>query len=338
VEALGEGFDGDANVLVINGDLPLLRVSTLQGLVRLHEEKRAEVSLLTCSPPDPFGYGRIVRDSRGALREIVEERDADEATRRIPEVNVGTYVFRARTFREFYGQIDRKNAQGELYLTDVVVKAARAGRAVSTFAVRDLTEIAQVNSRAELARASEILRRRLLEAYMEAGVTIDDPGTTYIEPGVKIAPETRILPFTVIRRGVEVAEACEIGPFAHLRPGTRLESGVSVGNFVEIKNTRVGRRAKVRHLSYLGDGVVGDDVNIGAGTIFANFDGKTKNKTVVKDRAFVGSGTILVAPVTVGAGAVTGAGAVVLKNRDVPDGGVVAGVPARALGGKSSPT
>ncbi len=321
----------DPDVLVLNGDLPLLRAGTLRALLGVHVEARADVSILTCSMADPTGYGRILRDSKGSVRDVVEEKDADIEVKKVHEANVGVYVFRASTFRDLYAKIGRHNAQGELYLTDVVVEAARAGRKVSTFTTEDETEVAQVNSRAELARASEILRERMLDAYMLEGVTIDDPRSTYIEKGVRIGGETRILPFTVIRRGVEIGSRCEVGPFAHLRPGTRVADGASIGNFVEIKSSSIGRGTKVRHLSYIGDGLVGEGVNIGAGTIFANYDGKEKHRTVVKDRAFVGSGTVLVAPVTIGEGAITGAGSVVLRNRDVGDGEVVVGVPARTL-------
>jgi bifunctional UDP-N-acetylglucosamine pyrophosphorylase/glucosamine-1-phosphate N-acetyltransferase len=327
----GDLLRSEADVLVLNGDLPLLRRETLEALLDLHREDRAEVTILTCRKTDPTGYGRIIRGPGGRVENIIEEKDASEEERRIPEVNVGTYVFRLAGFRELYPRIDRRNAQGELYLTDVVVQAARAGKRVATHEVAEDSETAQVNSRSDMARVSAILRSRLLEEHMAAGVTIDDPATTWIERGVRIGPDTRILPFTVIHAGVEIGRGCEVGPFAHLREGARLADGASVGNFVEIKNTSLGRRTKVRHLSYLGDGVVGESVNIGAGTIFANYDGKSKSATVVKNGAFVGSGTVLVAPVTVGEKAITGAGSVVLRNQDVPDGAVVVGVPARPI-------
>lgn len=329
-DARGRGQDVD--FLLVNGDLPLLRGETLKDLLEQHREKESGVTILTCKKTDPTGYGRIVRDSAGRVSGIVEEKDAGPAARANPEINVGTYVFRSSVFRKYYKEIDRENAQGELYLTDVVVKAAAGGETVSTFTVHDEREVAQVNSRSEMASVSLLLRERLLEEYMAAGVTLDDPSSTYIEKGVKIGRDTRILPFTVIQHGVEIGERCEIGPFTHLRRGSRIADGVSLGNFVEIKNSTLGRGTKVRHLSYVGDGVVGESVNIGAGTIFANYDGKVKSVTVVKDRAFIGCATVLVAPVTIGTEAKTGAGSVVLKHRDVPDGEVVAGVPAKPLG------
>lgn len=322
---------GDAEVLVLNGDLPLLRPETLLGILQAHRSEAADVTVLSCQKRDPTGYGRILRTSQGRLHDIVEEPDADAETRRMREINVGTYVFRATVFREAYARIERNNAQGEFYLTDVVVAAARSGRRVATYAVEDEKEIAQVNSRQELALAGEILRKRILDGFMTDGVSVLDPASTYIETGVKIGRDTTILPFTVIERGVEIADRCRVGPFTHLRPGTRLAEGASIGNFVEVKNSTVGRETQVRHLSYVGDAAVGEKVNVGAGTIFANFDGRRKQTTVVGDGAFVGSGTILVAPVKVGRNAVTGAGSVVLRNQDVPDGAVVVGVPARPI-------
>jgi bifunctional UDP-N-acetylglucosamine pyrophosphorylase / glucosamine-1-phosphate N-acetyltransferase len=324
--------DYDGDVLVLNGDLPLLEVETLRGMLQHHAGTRADVTVLTSPMANPYGYGRIIRDpATRLLRDIVEEKDADDATRAIPEGNVGTYVFRPKVFEEAYRRTDRNNRQGEYYLTDVVVQAVRAGARVETFTVPDGVWKDQVNSRREMASVAAVVRRRLLDAYMDSGVTIDDPSTTYIEKGVRIGRDTRIFPFVHIERGVEIGEGSEVGPFVHLRPGTVLDEAASIGNFVEIKASRVGPGVKARHLSYIGDAQVGADVNIGAGTIFANFDGKKKNATVVKRRAFIGSGTILVAPVTVGEGAITGAGAVVTKNHDVADGDVVVGIPAKSL-------
>ena len=324
--------DSNLDVLVLNGDLPLLRDETLASLLARHRNEGAAVSVLTCEKDVPTGYGRIVRAPSGQLSGIVEEADCDDATRALREVNVGTYVFRGADFRKYYKRIDSDNEQGELYLTDVVVEAARDGARVETVPVLDELETAQVNSRKELAVASGILRERIVDDLFESGVQIDDPASTYIESGVEIASGARIHPFCVIRRGVRIGPGCEVGPFVHLRPASDLRSGARVGNFCEVKNSVLGEGSKTNHLSYIGDGDVGARVNIGAGTVFANYDGKEKHRTVVKDRAFIGSGTVLVAPVTIGERAQTGAGSVVLRGRDVGDDGVVVGVPARALG------
>jgi len=336
VEAIQAPGGTDPDVLILNGDLPLLAPATLQALLDEHSRTGAHATILTCEMADPTGYGRILRGANGSIVGIVEEKDADPETRALREANVGIYVFRLSAFREAYKRIGRNNAQGELYLTDVVVETVKAGRKVASHRVADELEVAQVNSRAELARASRILRERILDALMLSGVTIDDPSTTYIEKGVEIGANTHVYPYTVIHRGVAIGADCEIGPFAHLRPGTRILNGCRIGNFVEVKASTIGAHSKVSHLAYVGDGEVGEHVNIGAGTIFANYDGKKKHKTVVKDGAFVGSGTVLVAPVTVGKGALTGAGSVVLKNHDVGDGEVVVGVPAVPLK-KSAP-
>ncbi len=329
IEAVKD-FDGD--VLILNGDLPLLELATLKGIVAHHQKTGAHATILTCEMSQPYGYGRILRDSKtGGFRGICEENDADEKARAIREANVGTYVFQSKVFREAYRRTRPENRQGEFYLTDVVAEAAKSGGRVETFPVEDGPQIAQVNSRQELAEVAALVRRNILNRYMDAGVTVEDPRSTYIEKGVSIGRDARILPFTYIERGVEIASGAEVGPFTHLRPGTILEEGASIGNFVEIKSSRIGRKAKARHLSYIGDATIGEDVNIGAGTIFANYDGKRKSPSVVKRGAFIGSGTILVAPVTVGEEAVTGAGAVVTRNHDVADRDVVVGVPARSL-------
>jgi bifunctional UDP-N-acetylglucosamine pyrophosphorylase/glucosamine-1-phosphate N-acetyltransferase len=330
-EDSGKGKDVD--VLVLNGDLPLLGDETLARLIRQHRDEGASVTVLTCEKDVPTGYGRIVRAPNGQLTGIVEEADCDEATRALCEVNVGTYVFRGADFRKYYERIDTDNKQGELYLTDVVVEAAKDGARVEAVSVLDELETAQVNSQKELAAASAILREWIVDELLDSGVRVDDPANTYIERGVEIAPGAHIHPFCVIRRGVRIGAGCEVGPFAHLRPGSDLRAGAKVGNFCEVKNSILREASKTSHLSYIGDGDVGARVNIGAGTIFANYDGKNKHRIVVKEQAFIGSGTVLVAPVTIGERAQTGAGSVVLRGRDVEDDGVVVGVPARKLGG-----
>jgi bifunctional UDP-N-acetylglucosamine pyrophosphorylase/glucosamine-1-phosphate N-acetyltransferase len=282
-------------------------------------------------PTDPRGFGRVVRDADDRVRAIVEERDADEAQRELAEVNLGVYAFDGRALVRELPRLSNDNAQREYYLTDVVAALARADAPVVALEVEDEDEAIGVNTLAHLAEARWALQARILEAHMAAGVSIEDPATACIEHGVEIGAGTRILSFTVIRSGVRVGKGCEVGPFAHLRGGTILEDGAEVGNFVEVKATRVGQHAKAKHLSYLGDGEIGARSNIGAGTIFANYDGKLKHKTVVGERVFVGSGTVIVAPNTIGDGATTGAGAVVTRDSGVGAGEVWVGVPARKI-------
>ena len=333
-ECLGESANDKTRVLILNGDLPLLGRATVESLLTRHEEEGAGATVLTCVKSDPSGYGRIVRENRstdGKFEAIVEQKDADDEVLAIPEVNVGIYVFDLEVFERCYERIDCNNAQGEYYLTDVVVEASRGGEGVATLPITNETEIAQVNSRRELAAVSQLVRERILGDLMGRGVTIDDPATTYVEKGVTIGKDTRILPFTYIHSGVEIEPNCEVGPFARLRVGTTLREGASIGNFVEIKNSDIGPRTKARHLSYVGDASVGRDVNVGAGTIFANYDGKKKHQTIVQERVFIGSGTILIPPLKLGKGSKTGAGAVVTRGKDVPDDGVVVGVPAKPI-------
>ncbi len=329
IDALGDA-DELETVLIMNGDLPLLRTETLARMLEKHTEANADVTVLTCRKDNPAGFGRILRNEvDGSLSSIVEENDADEEIRAIGEVNVGTYIVRADVFQKCYDATGADNDQGERYLTDVVVEAVRGGLRVESVEVECEAETAQVNSQEELAVAQGLMRERLVVKHLEAGVQIDDPTSAFIEKGARIAAGAKIHPFCVIRKGVAIGSNCEVGPFTHLRPGGLLEDSAKVGNFVEVKNSRLGAGSKTSHLSYIGDGDVGEKVNIGAGTIFANYDGKDKHQVTVKDGAFIGSGTILVAPVTVGKDAMTGAGSVILQNRDVRDGEVVVGVPAR---------
>lgn len=321
-------------VLILNGDLPLIRAETIQTLIERHDSAGVGVTILGCLRADPSGYGRIVREggrADGKFEAIVEHGDADEAVLAIREVNVGVYLFDLEVFRSAFARTGTDNAQGEYYLTDVVTEAAAAGHGVGIFSISDEAEVAQVNSRSDLAEVSGLLRRHILDELMANGVTIDDPDTTYVEKGVRIGQDCRILPFTYIHHGVEIESGTEVGPFSRLRVGTILRSGSSVGNFVEIKNSDIGSGTKVRHLSYVGDADVGDHVNVGAGTVFANYDGKKKHKTTVEEQVLIGSGTILIPPLKLGRGCKTGAGAVVTRGNDVPDGVVVVGVPARPL-------
>jgi bifunctional UDP-N-acetylglucosamine pyrophosphorylase/glucosamine-1-phosphate N-acetyltransferase len=331
--ALG-GFRGA--VLVLSGDVPLVGTATLRILADAHRRSGGAATVLTFRPADPTGYGRVVRDSRGVFLDIVEEKDADFETRTIAEVNSGLYAFDAAILAGALRRLRTQNSQGELYLTDVPRLLRRDGKTVGAVRVLEPEVVAGVNTLSELAAASSVMRRRVLESFLAAGVEVVDPASTFVAPDARIGTGTRIHPFTVIESGVRVGRRCEVGPFARLRPGAVLEDGASVGNFVEVKASRLGRGSRARHLAYLGDADVGAGVNVGAGTITCNYDGRRKHATKVGDGAFLGSGTLLVAPVTVGRRAVTGAGAVVLAGRDVPPGALAVGVPARVVGPRSS--
>ena len=247
------------------------------------------------------------------------------------EVNVGVYCFRTKVLFKALDKVKPDNKKGEYYLTDTISILADEGLKVGSMPTRDHDEFLGINSRIDMVKAQDIIRFRIMERLMSQGVTIVDPTTTYIENDVKIGPDTIIYPMTVIEHDVTIGKGCEVGPFARIRPGTKLKSNAHIGNFVEVVRSKVGEGSKAKHLTYLGDVTIGRKVNIGAGTIVANYDGKNKNKTQVKDRAFIGSGTILIAPVKIGKDAITGAGAVVTRNRNVPDKTVVVGVPARVL-------
>jgi bifunctional UDP-N-acetylglucosamine pyrophosphorylase/glucosamine-1-phosphate N-acetyltransferase len=318
-------------VVLLYGDMPLLEPASLNQLCEAQAASGGGAALLTSRPDDPRGFGRIVRDAHGDVQRIVEERDASADIKTLREVNLGVYAFDGRALVAMLPRLGNSNSQGEYYLTDVIEMFVRERRRVAAVDVADEREAIGVNTLAHLSQARAALQQRLLEEHMAAGVFIEDPATTYIDWGVKIGAATRVLPCTVIRSGVTIGEHCEVGPFTHLRSGTVLGDGAEVGNFVEVKNSRLGSHSKAKHLSYLGDGQVGSRVNIGAGTIFANYDGVAKHTTTVSDKSFVGSGSVLVAPCTLGEGAITGAGAVVTRNSNVPAGATWVGVPAKPI-------
>ena len=351
--------ENEGVLLVVNGDGPLISDRTLGELVNRHRSAGVGATVLVAELDDPSGLGRVVEDA-GLVR-IVEERDATESERAIRLVNLGLYAFELSEIREAVGGLTAENESGELYLTDVLETIGGRSRAV-TYRLKDLEEANLVNDRAQLARAEEILRRRILNAHMRDGVTVRDPASTHIEASVEIKHDTVILPGTLLRgetrigtdcvigpstdlqdtyvgdgalvehsvgRGAEVGDGASVGPYSFLRPGTVLEEGAKVGAYCEVKNSRVGTGSKVPHLSYVGDTEIGADANLGAGTITANYDGVDKHRTTIRDGAFTGVDTTLVAPVTVGEDAYTGAGSVI--NKDVPPGKLAVGSPARAI-------
>jgi bifunctional UDP-N-acetylglucosamine pyrophosphorylase/glucosamine-1-phosphate N-acetyltransferase len=330
-EAL-KGFSGD--LFVVAGDAPLIGPDTLRRLLEDHRANHRVASFLSACLDDPTGYGRVVRDkSTGKFLRFAEESDASPEEKNIPECNSGTYVFNAAAVAAALREVKPNNAKGELYLTDALGVMVGKGQAVD--GVRSImpAEIYGINSRRDLVAATNFIRWKILEYHMDNGVTVIDPSTTFIEEDVTIGQDTVIQPFTVIRRGVVIGKDCSVGPFAQLQPGTVLEDDAHVGNFVEVKKSRLGAHTKAKHLAYLGDATIGTKVNIGAGTITANYDGVNKHPTVIEDGVHIGSNSVLVAPVRIGKGAKTGAGAVVVRG-EVPPGAVVVGVPARALPAK----
>ncbi len=360
------GFEGD--VLILYGDVPRVTTATLRRLVDTHRREAADMTLLTMRYADPTGYGRILRDAAGRVRGIVEHKDASAAERKIEEVNPGLYCVRASVLFPLLDELRSDNAQGELYLTDVVGLAAAAGRTVASVELERPDEVAGINTRAELAEMEARLRDDLTRRWMDAGVTFEDPATAYLGPEVEIGRDTVIGPNVVLRGKTRIGAGCRIdgtaflvdttlgdrvhvrfactaeearvaddaivGPFARLRPGTELGPRVHIGNFVETKKAKIGAGTKANHLTYLGDCEVGPDTNVGAGTITCNYDGSTgkKSKTTIGARVQIGSDTQLVAPVTVHDDAYVGAGTTV--TRDVPPGAlVVTRTPPRVVEG-----
>ncbi len=319
------------NVIILCGDAPLVRPETIKNLAEKHIASSSAATILTAIVKDPSGYGRIVRGPNEKIMKIVEELDARFYEEAIEEISSGAYCFKTKDLFESLSEVKADNGKKEYYLTDIFNILHGKKKAIGSVVTKDADQIIGINSRADLAEAAAILKARVLESLMDSGVTIQDPATTLIYPGAKIGRDSVIYSNTVIDSDVEIGERCHIGPFTRIRPGVRIGNGVEVGNFVELVRTTIGDGTKVKHHTYLGDTTVGKKVNIGAGTITANYDGKTKSRTIIEDGAFIGIGTMLVAPVKVGKDAKTGAGTVVLKGRDIPPGATVAGVPARAI-------
>jgi len=327
--ALG-GLSGD--VLILYADTPLLRRTTIQQLIEAHRKAGATCTLLMSHLADPSGYGRIVRDPTGAIIGVVEEPEATAQQRAIREVNVGPLCAKAQPLFEALASGRASHTGKEWYLTQAVgILAKQEGTKFQTARVENAIEALGVNSRVDLAKATGIIQQRIVDSHLHNGVTIIDPRSTFIDHGVSIGTDSVIYPGTVIESGVTIGKRCSIGPFARLRSGVVVEDESRIGNFVELVRTRVGNRVRINHVTYLGDTTVADDVNIGAGSITANFDGTNKLPTTIGRGAFIGCDTVLIAPVKVGQGAVTGAGSVIPKGHDVPARGVVVGVPARPL-------
>lgn len=344
--------DYDGDIVVTCADIPLLRPATLEALLAEHRAKAAAGTVLTAVYDDPTGYGRVVRDSSGLVTAIVEERDADDKTRAIREINAGVYVFQARELFPALQGLGTDNAQGEYYLTDVIAALVGRGQTVAALCVRDPREVMGINDRVQLAAAEAEARRRVCERLMLDGVTLIDPSSTYVEADVRVGEDTVIWPGAVIRGQTVIGRHCTIGPYvqidscvigdqavvkqgsvlaeswfgrevsvgpySHVRPGCMVGERARVGTCSELVRTHLGAGAKDQHFSYLGDARVGEEANIGAGVVTCNFDGKYKHQTSIGRKAFVGSDTILVAPVAIGDEAFTAAGSVITS--DVPDG------------------
>jgi bifunctional UDP-N-acetylglucosamine pyrophosphorylase/glucosamine-1-phosphate N-acetyltransferase len=315
-------------VLVTYGDMPCLTSETLRRLIEAHPP--GGVALLTVLREEAHGFGRILRDPDGGFAGIREEKDCSPEERAVREVNVGVYAFDRAALARALTKIKPNNAQREYYLTDAVLEIASHAGLVRLVELEDENEAMGVNSLSELAITRNIWQERILDRHLANGVVVVDPASAVIDDDVEIGAGSVIHPFTVLRTGVRIGERCEVGPFAHLRGGSVLQSGAKVGNFVEVKKSTLASGVKAMHLSYIGDATVGRDANIGAGTITANYDGTHKWPTEIGARAFIGSGTVLVAPSTVGAGATTGAGAIVTRKR-IPPKAVWVGVPARPI-------
>lgn len=349
IQAKEKLADYDGDVMVLYGDTPLLREETLRNLYNFHKESGAVTTLLTSIYENPFGYGRIVKEN-GLVKAIVEEKEANEEIKKIKEVNAGVYCFNSKELFKALSKINNNNEKGEYYLTDVIGIQVGEDKKVQSFVLEDNMEILGVNSKVELAQASEVLRARKNLELMENGAILIDPKATYVEEDVKVGKDTVIYPGAVLQGNTLIGENCEIigttriidsvlgnniriessvieeskiddyvtmGPFAHLRPKSHLKEKVHIGNFVEVKKSTLEKGVKAGHLTYLGDAQVGEDTNIGAGTITCNYDGKNKFKTVIGKNSFIGSDSMLVAPVNIGENSLVGAGSVITK--DVPE-------------------
>ena len=323
-------------VLVLYADNPLLKLQTVKRLIQHHEHTKAASTLLVATSDKPEGYGRIIRDSSYNILRIVEDAQANDFEKDIKEINTGTSCYNKERLFWALNRVKLNPRKKEYYLTDVIQILNKQKVLVESLRLKDPQEAIGINRQADLSQAEKIMQQRLLTALMDKGVRIVDPGSTRVCWDTRIQESSTVFPFTVIESNVKIGKDCQIGPYCHLREGVVIRDNSKIGNFVEISRSKINQGTVAKHFCYLGDSRIGKEVNIGAGTVTANFDGKKKAITTIKDKAFIGSDTILVAPVKVGSRARTGAGSVVLKNKNVTPNTTVVGVPAKPLKIRSS--
>ena len=342
-------IEDEDTIVILCGDTPLIKSETLENLFKFHKNNNYCATVLTTTVDNPTGYGRIIRDENSNLLKIVEQKDATEEERKVREINSGIYCFNGKALKESLSKINNNNAQGEYYLTDTLEIIRNSGLKVGAFNGASINELMGVNSRVELSKAEEIMRKRINKSHMINGVTIIDTNSTYIESDVIIGNDTIIYPGVMIKGKTIIGSNCiidmnsniedsiikddvtiknstitdshideftTIGPYAYLRPKSNIGKNVKIGDFVEVKNAKIGNNSKASHLTYIGDAEVGEDVNIGCGVVFVNYDGKNKFKSIVKDKAFIGSNSNLVAPVTIEEGGYIATGSTITN--DVP--------------------
>ncbi|MBU1862954.1 MAG: NTP transferase domain-containing protein [Candidatus Omnitrophica bacterium] len=322
-------FNGD--ILVLDGDVFFEDKTVLRQFFTFHAKRCVEMSILTTTLDNPFGYGRIVRESNEKVVAIREELDATPSERKIKEINTGIYLFKSKNLFSYLKGVKKNNRKKEYYLTSVVDMYLQKQKNVGCFNIDGTHAILGVNDRVQLSAIQKSLQAVIIREHQRKGVTVVDPANTYIEDGVAIGRDTCIYPYTYIEKNVRIGAGCTIGPFCKICSHSFIKDDAHIGSFVEIVRSRIGQKTRIKHLSYIGDATIGRQVNIGAGTITANYDGIKKHKTKIGDKAFIGSDTILVAPLTVGKEAKTGAGTVVPKGRNIPRRRTAVGIPARII-------
>lgn len=315
-KAYNELEDFYGNVIILCGDAPLIQESTIKEFIEYHNQNQSIVTVMTTDVSNPKGYGRVIRDEHNNLLKIVEEKDANLTQKAIKEVNGGVYCLNWQKIKQAFNELDCNNAQNEYYLTDIIAWALKNELKVCGFKIDDETELLGINSKKDLANVALILKDKIIDTLLENGVTIYDKNSTWISPFTEIEADTVILPNVYINGKNKIGKNCKIGPFSHLRGDVILEDNVKIGNFVELKNARVKSNTNICHLSYIGDSEIGENVNIGAGTITANYNSitKQKSKTLILDKSSIGSNSVLVAPVCVGKNAMVGANSTVTKD------------------------